>query len=164
MKLRLFAFIVALSINFWGILLIIADHFGATFPTNSLDKISLALIALVVEFLIIKIYLMITRTDRLTNLGLSLIGTNISFLIAYVVALFLAFWPQFAGNTWIKYGLRVQIIMFISWGIYQLLVNAHGKDARPSVAVVGWTFIMSIIVMTIMYMQFSSGTLADFIM
>lgn len=161
-QLRLFVFIVIISIIFWGTMTIIADMLNAQWPQLYYEKVGLGLIALIIEFLAIKLYLMTTRSENLTRLGLSLIGTNFSFLVSYIVALILVLWPQLTDNLLIKYGLIAQVFVFFSWGTYQLAINSKNYGYHPSVAVIGWCLIIAIIVVTAVIMRFYGIELPPF--
>lgn len=124
-RLRLGAVICMLSLIFWGTLGIVADLLGAQWPVGNDAYQDVGLVVLVVEFLAVKSYLMITRTTRFTRLGVSLIAANVAFGIVYGVALVLGLFPFISlGEFWFKIPLRVMLVVVLSWGTFELLANA----------------------------------------
>jgi hypothetical protein len=127
-----------LTIVLWAILAALAEWRGATWPVTGDDWQNLLLLAVIVEFLLLKSYLMAFMTTRWDLLGGSLIAVNVAFALVYLYALGLTLFPAWAithakdGRYPIRYGL-IAVLVF---GFIQLLrVPDREDEPEPIVGV-----------------------------
>lgn len=109
--------------------LAIATYFHPHWPADNDGWFSFALIFAIVWFLAIKVYEMtwpVWMEKSWSRLGMSLIMVNVSFAIAYSLSIFFSLWPQLARSEWVRIALRVEVLAFLLWSVYELT-----KRPRP---------------------------------
>jgi hypothetical protein len=102
----------------WIILAALAEWRGATWPATGDGWQNLLLLAVIVEFLLLKSYLMTFMTTRWDVLGGSLIAVNVAFALVYL------------------YPIRYGLIAVLVFGFIQLLrVPDRENEPEPIVGV-----------------------------
>lgn len=124
---------LGLTVLLWAVLVALAEWRGAHWPAASDGWQSLILLAVIVEFLWLKSWMMGAMTRHWDRLGSSLIAANVAFSVVYVYALGASLFPAWylAHAADARYPIRGGLILVLGWGIAQLLLVPDPADDAP---------------------------------
>lgn len=135
-----------MTVAIWTVLAMAAEWYGAAWPHRQVnvatcfDRVTLKvdysrcefysasyqwqnfiLVGIIVEFLLLKSYMMSVMTTRWDWLGRSLVAANLAFSVVYLYTMALLLFPGWGSATWPRDSLRIGLVVVLGFGVLQLL-------------------------------------------
>lgn len=109
------------TVVLWALVLIFNWHARAHYPAPLEIREDMVLIALVIEFLTIKAFLLAVRTPKRDWLGWSLVAFNTVFAVYWLAVLEIAVLPTLLNWRPVAWGIKGAILSVTVWGLVELL-------------------------------------------
>ena len=161
---------LVLTLAMWAVLLGLAEWHGASWPhrqvnvatcfnrttleidyakcryfSRSYQWSNFLLIGFIVEFLLLKAWMMAAMTKRWDRLGTSLIAANVMFAVLYLYALSISVFPSWSTTRTPLDVIRLGLVVVLIWGIVQLLLvpdqepwDGESERRAPTDRRAGW--------------------------